>query len=72
MEKGLVEEGPWKRHAKSIQIKQAIEKSVWDNALKFSVIRCPFDRAVSTYLYIKKLAGKPVERGKGKAFYPQV
>ena len=68
MERGLVEEGPWKRHAKSFQIKQAIEKSIWDNALKFSVVRCPYDRAVSTYLYIKTLAENPSEAVVGKPF----
>ena len=61
IDRGLVpsDGGPFKRHSRAIDIKKAIEGSIWNKALKFAVLRCPYDRLVSYYLYCVKLATNP-------------
>lgn len=61
IDRGLVppDGGPFKRHSRAINIKRAIEGNIWSEALKFAVLRCPYDRLVSYYLYCVKLATNP-------------
>ena len=66
MEKGLAEEGPWKRHTKARQMRGALDQNLWEKALKFSVIRNPYDRFVSHYLYFAKIALNPSDAVRGK------
>jgi hypothetical protein len=42
------------QHLKALQIRQHVGDDVFDRSFKFAIIRNPFDKAVSQYLYMAK------------------
>jgi hypothetical protein len=58
------EEGPWRRHWTAKNLHGVINPEVWDLAYKFSVVRNPYSRLTSEYLYYGRLATKPSEAEK--------
>ena len=48
-----------KEHASAAVVKEIVPKDIWDNYLKVSIIRCPYDGHISLYYFLnKKLLGK--------------
>ena len=59
MDRDLVDPLPWRRHSPAKVLFEAIEPDIWHSAFKFTVIRNPYDRAVSMYLYLQKISTNP-------------
>ena len=43
----------YKHHASAHKIKKTLPKNIWDNYLKVSIIRCPYDTVISSYYWRK-------------------
>ena len=44
----------FRNHLPAAQIKQRLGADIWSRSLKVSIVRCPFDRAVSAYFWRRK------------------
>lgn len=44
---------PWRNHLKASKLREFLSSNVWNAYFKFSIVRNPWDRAVSLYHYYK-------------------
>ncbi|WP_298942616.1 sulfotransferase family 2 domain-containing protein [uncultured Psychromonas sp.] len=47
------------KHSAASSIRNVIGQDTWDNMYKFSIVRNPYDRVISTYKFLLKWVGTP-------------
>jgi hypothetical protein len=60
------------KHSPASDIKSAIGEEIWDDFFKFSIVRNPYTRAISTYKFLLKWEGTPAEVRKKIASFKSI